>query len=73
MEHLYELLILACSQSAYGILPGEFKSDCIILYGMICLQPEATEREGESKLLCACTSVAEYLSCHWTAQRKQDE
>lgn len=58
MDHLYELPILACSQSAYSTLPGEFKSDCIVLYG-ICLQPESTEREGKSKLLCACTSVAE--------------
>lgn len=73
MEHLNELLILDGSQSFHSILSGEFKLYCIIRYGIICLQPESTERGGESKLLCACTRVAEYLSCRWTAQRKQDE
>lgn len=49
MKHLYELPILACSRSAYSILPGEFKFDCIILHGMICLQLESTETEGKNK------------------------
>lgn len=63
MEHLYELPFLACSQSAYSILPV---LNMIALFLWNDMSPAYRERGREH--LCACTSVAEYLSCHWTAQ-----